>query len=149
MNSCVALRGEFDARFPDLKGLARDADRIPGRELAEIVSRGLRQAGIAIAGPVCEEPFFTLRCEAGGQTITLLCYLYAPDTGTWVVEAPQHQGFLSRLLRRPRTEGLRRVLEALHQTLLREPRVREMRWFAELPVEPFGKMPYGVGPFAG
>jgi hypothetical protein len=149
MNTVVAIRGDFDARFPDLKGLSRNADRVPGRELANLVAKWLRQGGLAIEGPEYEEPFFTLRHGMGRDRIEVLCYIYAPKAEVWVVEATWRQGFLSRLFGRGEPQGLNPLLVALHEGLMQEPKVREMRWFATLPADPYGQVAFGLGPFSG
>ncbi len=59
MNTVVAIRGHFDARFPDLKGLPRGADRVPGRDLANLVAKWLRRGRLAVERP-------ELKCPSGG-----------------------------------------------------------------------------------
>ncbi len=149
MNTIVAIRGDFDAGFPDLKALPRDVDRVPGRELADLVARWLRQGGLVVEGPEYAEPFFILRHGGGREQIEVLCSIYDPQAGVWVVEATGRRGLLSRLLGRGQPPALSGVLAALHEGLGREPRVREMRWFARLPADPFGPVAFGSGPFPG
>jgi hypothetical protein len=148
MNTVVAIRGDFDATFPDLKGLPHDADRVPGRDLANVVANCLRRGGLAIVGPEYEEPFFAVRCGSGREQIEVLCYIYEPKAGVWVVEAGWREGFLDRLRGRGKPQGLNTVLTSLHEGLLGEPRVREMRWFGRLPADPFGEVEFGLGPFS-
>jgi hypothetical protein len=148
MNTVVAIRGDFDATFPDLKGLPDDADRVPGRALANVVANCLRQGGLAVAGPEYEEPFFAVRCGSGREQIEVLCYIYEPKAGVWVVEAGWRQGFLDRLRGRGKPQCLNTVLASLHEGLMGEPRVREIRWFAKLPVDPFGEVDFRLGPFS-
>ena len=149
MNTVVAIRGEFDATFPDLKGLSHDADRDPGRDLANVVANCLRQGGLAIVGPEYEEPFFVVRCGSGREQVEVFRYIYEPKGGVWVVETGWRQTFLARLLGRGRPQSLNTVLVSLHEGLEREPRVREMRWFTTLPAKPFGQVEFGLGPFSG
>jgi len=148
MNTVVAILGDFDATFPDLKGLPHDADRVPGRDLANVVASCLRQGGLAIVGPECEEPFFAVRCGSGREQVKVLCYIYKPKAGVWVVEAGWRQRVLDRLRGRGKPQGLNAVLASLHEGLMREPRVREMRWFAKLPADPFGEVEFRLGPFS-
>jgi hypothetical protein len=56
MSTVVATRGDFDARFPDLKGLPHGADRVPGRELANLVAKWLRQGRLAVERPEPKSP---------------------------------------------------------------------------------------------
>ena len=148
MNTVVAIRGDFDATFPDLKGLPDDADRVPGRDLADVVANCLRQCGLATVGPEYEEPFFAVRCGSGREQIEVLCYIHEPKRGVWVVEAGWRQGLLDRLRGRGKPQDLDALLGSLHEGLMREPRVREMRWFTKLPADPFGEVSFGLGPFS-
>jgi hypothetical protein len=148
MNTVVAIRGDFDATFPDLKGLPDEADRVPGRDLADVVASCLRRDGLAIVGPEYEEPFFAVRCGSGREEIEVLCYIHEPKAGVWVVEAGWRPGLLDRLRGRGKPQGLNALLVSLYEGLLREPRVHEMRWFATLPADPFGEVEFGVGPFS-
>lgn len=145
----VALRGDFEAKFPDLHGLPPDRDRVPGRDLAEFILGGLRRRQIEAAGPFYEEPFFELRCQVAGRRIEVLCYIYEPRAETWVVEVLQKTGFLARLRGRTAEAEVTTVVEAVHEILLQDPRVRESRWFSELPATPFQSDSFSMGPFAG
>jgi hypothetical protein len=144
----VALRGDFDATFPDLREVLPDQDRVPGRDLAECVVAGLRRRRIETAGPFYEEPFFELRCQVAGRRIDVLCYILEPTARTWVVEVVRKTGFLARLRGSAAEAEVTAVVEAVHETLLRDSRVREARWFSELPASPFGNVSFSVSPFA-
>jgi hypothetical protein len=143
----VALRGDFDARFPDLRGASPNEDRVPGRDLAECVLDGLRRRQIETAGPFYEEPFFALRCQVAGRKVEVLCYIYEPAAGTWVVEAVRTTGLLARLRGRTDLAEVSTVVGAVHETLLQERRVLETRWFLKLPATPFGNVPFSTSPF--
>ena len=44
IRTAAALLGDFDPAFPDERGLGPDDDRVPGRDLAELVAAGHRRA---------------------------------------------------------------------------------------------------------
>jgi len=147
VKSVVAIRGDFDARFPDSRGASPNEDRVPGRDLAECVLAGLRRRQIETAGPFYEEPFFVLRCQVAGRKIEVLCYIYEPAARTWVVEAVRTTGLLASLRGRNDDAEVSTVIEAVHQALLQDSRVRETRWFSKLPASPFGNVSFSVSPF--
>jgi hypothetical protein len=149
VKSVVALRGDFNAAFPDLRHVLPDQDRIPGRDLAECVLAGLRSRQIETAGPFYEEPFFELRCQVADRRIEVLCYIYEPTAGTWVVEVVRKIGFLAWVKGGAADAEVTTVVEAIYQTLLQDGRVREARWFSKLPASPFGNVSFSVSPFAG
>jgi len=149
VKTIVALRGDFDATFQDLRHLPPEQDRVPGRELAECVLGGLRRRQIETTGPFCEEPFFELRCQVAGRRIEVLCYIYEPKAQTWVVEVVRRTGLLARLKGGAADAEVTTVVEAIHETLLQNGQVREARWFSELPASPFGNVSFSVSPFAG
>ncbi len=149
VNNVVALRGGFAATFPDFRKLLPHEDRVPGRDLAECVLAGLRRRQIETTGPYCEEPFFTLHCLVAGRSIEVLCYIYEPDAGTWVVEVLRKTGFLSRLTGRNDDAEVSTLVGAVHDALIHDRRVRETRWFSKLPADPFGNVSFSASPFAG
>jgi hypothetical protein len=146
LNNVVALRGDFDARFPDMCQLGSDQDRVPGRDLAECVLAGLKEQGLEAEGPLYEEPFFELRCRTGARPVTVLCYIYEPKAETWVVEVVWKTGFFDWFARREDEPHVRTLVGALYQALARDRQVREMRWFSSLPASPFGNVSFAVSP---
>jgi hypothetical protein len=147
VRNIVALRGDFDSTFPDLREALPDQDRVPGRDLAECVLAGLRGRRIETSGPFYEEPFFELRCQVAGRRIEVLCYIYEPAAGTWVVEVVRKTGFLAWLRGGNDDEEVNTVVGAVHDALLRDGRVREARWFSRLPAGPFGNVSFSASPF--
>ena len=115
MNLAAAMRGNFDATFPDLSSLPKDADRVPGRPLGKLVVEGLRARGFTTSDVQYEEPFFVTRCRSGERTYPILAYLaYSDDTGpAWVVCCHRTIGFWGRLLGKSEDRELSGVLEAI------------------------------------
>src|SRR5262249_12047543 len=97
-------------------------------------------------GPFNEEPFFTLRCRVGERRFKILCYIYEPGAGVWVVECPPTLGWLARLRGRREEVELSRVVGALHESLQQDARVHEMRWFHKLQASPFSAGAFGATP---
>jgi hypothetical protein len=106
VKSVVAIRGELNASFPDLRSLKPGDYRVPGRDLAELILVGLKRHGIDVEGPFYDEPFFTIRCRVSKETIEIQCYIYEPAEGVWIVEATPKLGFIDKLLVRHRDAAL-------------------------------------------
>ena len=148
LNRIVAIRGDFDARFPESQTWSAGGDRVPGRDLAELVLEGLRRRGLEAEGPIDEEPFVAVRCRVGERQFVILCYIYEPrgKDSVWVVECPTTLGLLARLRGGSEEPELRTVLGAVQESLLHDARVREMRWFSRLPASPFSADIFSVVP---
>jgi hypothetical protein len=139
-DTVVALKAAFDPTFPDLRDVGKDEDRIPGRDLGELVAEGLKRHGLEAQGPSNEEPFFVVRCKSGRFDYGILCYIYEPaEDPVWVVECPRKLGFLAKLRGQSEESELGAVVSAMHDILRDDPRVKEMRWFRELPPVPWGE----------
>ena len=148
MNTAAALKAYFNAVFPHLDQLKKGEDRLPGRELAEVVVAGLRKRGFQTTDVKCEEPFFTTVCSLGSFKYEILSYIYVPDEidPIWAVECPSPVGFFARLSGKSDKHEHGTLLDALHDVLNDEPKIREIRWFKELPGAPFEEGKYGTSP---
>lgn len=144
----VAFHADFDASFPDLAGLPDDADRIPGRELGEIIVDGLRSRGLAASDLEDDEPFFSTECRIADKEYSVLCYLYDPEPAqpVWVVDIQRPTGLLARLFGKSKPEDIKPIVDAIDATLSECPRVHgKLRWFSgDLPLDPMS----GGYPFA-
>src|SRR5687767_7618195 len=79
INSTVAFKAPFIAVFPDLRGLAEEDDRMPGREVAEFIAHGLKERGFDPSAVTNDEPFFTTRCKPGPHEYSIIAYIGDPD----------------------------------------------------------------------
>ena len=131
IRTAAALLGDFDPAFPDERGLGPEDDRVPGRDLAELVAAGLREQGLGVDGPSCDEPFFVVSCRSGEVRYQVLCGLLEPKErdSVWIVECPRTLGWWARLRGRSEEAELTRVVTALHEVFTASPRVRQVRWF--------------------
>ncbi len=109
---------------------------------------GLRKRGFQVSDIECEEPFFVTRCRSGEDQYEVLSYIYTPDKKdpVWVVECLPTIGFLGKLFGKSEDTQIAPVLNAVDETLRNYPHVREMRWFADLPSEPFSVDSYETSP---
>ena len=148
MNLAAAMRGEFDATFPSLRSLPKNGDRVPGRPLGDLVADGLRARGFTTSDVQCEEPFFVTRCRSGERTYPVAAYLaYLDHTGpAWVVSCRRTIGFLGRLLGKSEDIELTRVLEAIDDALKKDGRITDIRWFPDVPYDPFSQTEYALSP---
>lgn len=148
MNTVVAIKGTFDARFPEFTWLPKKGDRVPGRELGELITAGLRQRGFAAEDVSYEEPFFTTRCQSGNYRYEVQSFIYVPGEtdAVWAVDCPPTLGAWARFSGKSEDAELSAVLIAIHETLKNDARVIDMRWFKELPAEPFSVLQYGRSP---
>lgn len=144
----VAIRGDFDATFPDLKSLPKGQDRIPGRPLAELVVSGLRKRGFNASDVKNGEPFFVTRCRSGNYEYQVLSYLaYADDTApAWEVSCPPTISFWGKLFGKSEQKTLGSLLDAIHDTLKTDGRIKEMRWFTKPSYDPFSAKKYAISP---
>jgi hypothetical protein len=148
MNTVVAIKGTFDANFPELTWLPKKGDRVPGRELAELITEGLRQRGFDAEDVSYEEPFFTTRCQSGDYRYEVLSYIYVPAgaDAVWAVDCAPTLGTWAKLTGKSEEAEHGAVLIAIHDTLKKDARVIDMRWFKDLPGEPFSVQKYGRSP---
>jgi hypothetical protein len=137
----IAITGDFDFMFPDLKGLPDDADRVPGRDLAVLILNGLRKYGFDTTDIIYDEPFFMIICISCDLKYQVLCFIYDPNplAPVWIVQVPKKLGFWDRLMGKSEDSQLKPVLDAIEYTLGSDKRVKEMRWFNKLPAKPFNK----------
>ncbi len=148
-HTSAALKGEFDPSFPR-GSLKSDEDRIPGRDLASLVASGLRAHGLDAGEPVNEEPFFIISCRSGDFNYQVLCYLLEPGSDPiWVVECARTLSAIARWRGKSEEAELGAVVLAIHKTLEKDARVRDIRWFRELPGSPFEQSWYDTSPESG
>ena len=123
---------------------------MPGRQLGELVSSGLRKRGFEAEDVSYEEPFFVTLCRSGEIEYEVLSYIYWPDKRDriWAVDCSPRLGFIPKLFGRSEESKLGAILGAIHDILKSEPRVRKMRWFKDLPAEPFAVRRYALSPKA-
>ena len=97
-HTTVALRGDFNPNFPDLKRVKKDDDRMPGRDLADLIFFGLKEKDLKVSSPINEEPFFVIKCCSGHFEYEITCCLFEPknEQSVWVIEIPRKIGFLGR-----------------------------------------------------
>lgn len=121
---------------------------MPGRELANVITTGMRRLGFHVQDVSYEEPFFSTRCRSGTYEYEILSFVGLPDKidATWVVECRPVLGLLSRLMGRSEEQELEAVLKAIHEVLTGESRVTEIRWFKTLPSDPFRARKYWSSP---
>jgi hypothetical protein len=148
MNTVVAIKGTFDARFPEVTWLPKQGERMPGRELAELITDGLRQRGFDAKDVLYEEPFFTTRCQSGKYRYEVLSYIYVPEEAdaVWAVDCAPTLGTWAKLTGKSEDAELGALLIAIYDTLKNDSRVIDMRWFEELPAKPFSVQKYGRSP---
>jgi hypothetical protein len=145
-HTAVAFKGKFDPSFPS-ESLNPHRDRIPGRDLASLVAGGLLARGLQASEPVNEEPFFTISCRSGEIDYQILCYLLEPGTDpVWVVECARTLSAIARWRGRSEEVQLGAIVMAIHDTLQKDPRVVDLRWFPELPGSPFEEDLYDTSP---
>jgi hypothetical protein len=146
-HTAVAIKGNFDASFPDLRNVKKGEDRIPGRCFGELVVQGLVRHGLQATGPLNEEPFFAVPCRSGDYEYRVLCYLLEPGQDpVWVIECPRNFGFIAKWRGKSEEAELGAVVMAIHETLKNDSHVREIRWFQKLPDTPFEESRYGITP---
>ena len=150
MNTVVAIKGTLDVTFPQSTWFPTKGERVPGGELAELIQKGLSQHGFDAEEVSYEEPFFVTRplCHSGNYRYEILSYIYYPDEtdAVWAVECAPRLGFWARLLGKSEDSELGAVLKAIDETLRNDSRVREKRWFKDLPGSPFAAQRYGRSP---
>ena len=148
MNTVVAIKGTFDPTFPPSTWLPMKRERVPGRELAELIQSGLSQRGFNAEEVSYEEPFYVTRCRSGNYRYEILSYIYDPDEAgaVWVVECAPQLGLWAKLMGKTEAQELGAVLKAINETLRGDSRVKEGRWFTKLPASPFAAEKYGRSP---
>ena len=149
MNTVVALRGQFSAVFPELNTIKEGQDRIPGRELADFLHNGLKSHGFEVSEIENVEPLFSIKCKSGQLTYEILVSLYDPDAEQpiWVIECPCKLGILAKLMGKKEDEELRTILAGIYSALSQKDKVWEMRWFKNLPAEPYSEVSYDLYPW--
>ncbi len=53
----AAILADFEPNFPSLSGLGNDADRIPGRDLAQMIASGLEENVLKLLVQLSRNPF--------------------------------------------------------------------------------------------
>ena len=148
-HTAAALKGSFDASFPDLRDVKKGEDRMPGRALGELVAQGLQRHGLQASGPFDEEPFFVVPCEVEGIKYRILCYILEPGKNpVWAVECPRTLGLIAKWRGKSEERELGLVVTAIHEALTHDSRVTEIRWFKDLPLTPFEESKYDTSPVA-
>lgn len=148
LNTTVAFKGHFDARFPDLRKIGAHDDRIPGRPVAEMIARGLREQKLEISGVENEEPFFTITSRLGQHVYRLDLSIagIGNSDSTWQINCRRIYGFWKRLFKNPNEPELALLLEAIEKVLKSDSRVTEIRWFAEPQYDPWSQKRFSSSP---
>ena len=148
MNTTVAMRTAFAATFPDLRSLAKGQERVPGRQLGQLVAKGLRARGVEDSDVQYEEPLFVTRCRSGEHVYPIFSsVLYPEKSGApWVVSCERQISFWGRLLGRSEEKDMGLVLDAIDDTLRNDARITDMRWFKDAPCDPFSEKKYATSP---
>jgi hypothetical protein len=148
MNPTVAFKAEFDAQFPDLSEIGKDEDRIPGRPVAEMIMRGLRERAIKASDVTNQEPFFEVTCEIGDYKYVVLTSIAGGDGNdpVWQINCGRIFGFWELFPGKNGDSELANLLEAVHDILKRDSRVKEIRWFHEPQIEPWLEKQFSSAP---
>ena len=115
---------------------------IPGQQLAQRIAEGLRTRGVECDDVYRDEPFWSFSVRTATRQVHISAYLYRPDDvaekAMWGVSlfAPVPK-LLRRLFSPPDESGLQPILEALHTVLATDDAIWDVRWFKELPPEPY------------
>jgi hypothetical protein len=114
---------------------------LPGRELAEELSAALVKLGLTPVGVFDEEPFWAVRIPHGSGTTDVLVFVHSPDSdrakAVWCLSVNAKVSFLDRLRRKKEDPQTVALLNALHEALLSLPHIQDIRWFKELPSDPY------------
>ncbi len=125
-------------------------ESLPGRELAHDLGRALEEIGQAVREVSLDEPFWVIRVPTEPREIGILVYLYVPaEEGTepvWAVSVPSTIGWLGRLLGKTEADSIVALLRDLDTVLRRDDRLRDIRWFRELPIDPYEAGDYSGSP---
>lgn len=124
---------------------------IPGEQLAQRIADGLRTRGITCGDVYRDEPFWSFSVRTATREVHVSAYLYRPDDvhekAIWGVSllAPA-RGPLRRLFSRADDSDLPPILEALQSALGTDGAIWDVRWFKELPFEPYEADSYALHP---
>ena len=88
------------------------------------------------------------RCRSGEHIYPILSYvLYPEKTGApWVISCGRQIGFWRRLFGKSEEKDIGLVLDAIHDTLKNDARIRDVRWFEDAPLAPFSERRYATSP---
>lgn len=88
------------------------------------------------------------RCQSGEHVYPILSYLACSDDAgaAWVVSCQRRVGFLRKLFGESDERDIGPVLDAIDDVLKKDPRITDMRWFAETPFDPFSEKKYATSP---
>ena len=141
----------YEAAFRCTRYDAEIHDRpLPGKEIAEELSAALVKLGLTPIGVFDEEPFWTVRMPHSSGTIDVLVYVYSPDSermkAVWCVSVKSKMGFLGRLRKKQEDPATIALLNALHEALQSLPHVQDIRWFNELPSDPYTSSNWAMRP---
>ena len=112
----------------------------PGRELAEFVSHALRRAGVNHDGPVERESWaWELRAIDGDVRVECIVGLTDDPPMQWHIHTYGYVPALRRWFSRDASTHRERVLtrwcEAIHDSLMRDGRIRNIRWYDQTSFE--------------
>jgi hypothetical protein len=73
--------------------------------------------------------------------------MYPKKTGApWVISCPRQIGFWRRLFGKSEEKDIGLVLDAIHDRLKNDARIRDVRWFEDAPLAPFSEKKYATSP---
>jgi hypothetical protein len=123
---------------------------LPGRELAAELSAALVKLGHTPVGVFDEEPFWAVRVPLGSGTTDVLVFVHSPDSdrakAVWCLSVNLKTSFLDRLRGKKEDASTVPLLNALHEALLSLPHVQDIRWFKELPSDPYDSASWAERP---
>jgi hypothetical protein len=144
------VRYEAAFRAPHCDPTASVGSWLPGRQLAEYLAGRLQATDLGSVEVVDEEPFWVVRVPGESGPIDVLVYIYLPsedpEDAVWSVCVPCQLGFFDRLLGRQERPQIVALLEAIHRALQTEGGIRDVRWFKELPANPYRTSKFGNVP---
>jgi hypothetical protein len=141
----------YEAAFRCTHYDAEILDRpFPGESLAQELSFALSRFGLKPIGVFDEEPFWTVRVPHGSGTNDVLVYVHSPNKerskAVWCVSVSSKKSFLDRLRGKQQDPSTLTLLNALHDALQSLPHVQDIRWFHELPSDPYDSSNWSVRP---
>jgi hypothetical protein len=137
MNHFVAFAGDFkDAEAELAQKKEFGGDYVP-REIREFVTEGLQKAGFSIQTR-SEKPVLDLSCPLEEHAWTIMVGLTDEHQGkpVWSIELMRKTGMVERLRGNidSREEGP--LVDAIHDLLSKDSRVKQIRWFKDSDASP-------------
>jgi hypothetical protein len=122
---------DFLGDFPyDPKWAEDPAAEPPGRLVADLIVKGLRERGFDIRNVEAVGYGYIVECESRTHSLTVSIWADDPwDVGRWNVECPHSGPWWARYTSHPDQSAHRRLVMAVHEILLENQGIRDVRWF--------------------